>query len=355
MTVGEAMAAARAWVRRNAAANPDLVAAYLAGSLNRLAADTPVPSSSDVDVHVIQPRRGTWSAGERYRGALIQCTVTSLDPTSSEAVLADPFESHGVLFGAVLADPRGVLAPLRRSAASAYADYPWVAARCEGAVQSAHGWLDLLDRQAGADLEWASAILAWAVSGLAAALALAAVREPGGRKCLLMAREVLQAAGRPELHERLLAALGVDRLTSKRVARYHREGLEFFDRAVAVHRTRVPGDDQLHEYYRAYVTAGAEEIIDQGHHREAMWRIHRTCYPACRVLLADAPHAERLRCRAWWGGLRRDLGLETERDVRRRGASVRVLAGDVLATALDIARGRVSAPSAAAESAPGEP
>ncbi len=353
MTVGEAIAVARAWVQRHVATNPDLVAAYLAGSLTRLAPDTPMPSSSDVDVHVIQPRRGTWSAGERYRGALIQCTVTALDLTCAEAVLADPFESHGVLFGAVLADPRGVLARLRGSVASAYADDPWVAARCEGAVQSAHDWLDLLDRQADSDLEWASAILAWAVSGLAAALALAALREPGGRKCLLMAREVLYAAGRPELHERLLAALGVDQWTSERVDRYHREGLDLFDRAVAVHRTRVPGDDQLHEYYRPYVTAGAQEIIDQGHHREAMWRIHRTCYPACRVLLADAPHAERLRCRAWWSGLRRDLGLETEREIRNRGALVRALAGDILSPALGIARRHASASSDPAGTAPG--
>lgn len=312
--------------------------AYLAGSLNRMAPDEIMPSSSDVDVHVIQHRRGTWGAGELYCGVLIQCTVTPLDLASPQAVLAHPFESHGALFGTTPADPHGALASLRGTAAGEYADHRWVAARCAGAVRSAQEWLDLLDRQAGADLEWASALLAWAVSGLAAAFSLAAPREPGGRKCLVMASEVLHAAGCADLHERLLAAMGVAGLEAARVARYHRESLEWFDRAVAVHRTRVPGDDQLRADCRPYVSAGAQEIIDQGFHREAMWRIHRTCYPACRVLLADAPEGEQPVCRAWWQQLRRDLGLETEGAIRARGASVRALAGEVLSVARDIAR-----------------
>jgi len=73
-----------------------------------------------------------------------------------------------------------------------------------------------------------------------------------------------------------------------------------------------------------------------------MWRIHRTCYPACRVLLADAPDAEKPRYQDWWNELHRDLGLETERDIRARSASVRALAADVLGAAMDIARRHAS-------------
>ena len=67
-----------------------------------------------------------------------------------------------------------------------------------------------------------------------------------------------------------------------------------------------------------------------------MWRIHRTCYPACRVLLAAAPDEER-HCREWWNELRRELELATERDVRARSASARWLAGNIRGAALDIA------------------
>ncbi len=94
-------------------ARPGYVCAYLAGSLNRLALDAPVPDSTDVDVHIVYRARGAWAPAEVADGLLLQCTVQDIDLASADAVLARPFESEPLRFGAILADPRSALVATR--------------------------------------------------------------------------------------------------------------------------------------------------------------------------------------------------------------------------------------------------
>ena len=337
MTVGEVLEVARDWVATKLPENPGVQAVYVAGSLNRLSPEQPMPDSSDVDIHVVQGSRGSWRTDGLYRGVLLQCSVNSIDLGDAAAVLAHPYEGHPLLFGRARADPHGVLASMRRAARAHFAEHRWVVARCEVALRSANEWLDMLDRQQGGQLQWASALIAWAVASVAATCAVATQRDPGGRKCLVIAREVLLKVRRADLYERLLAGFGVGRLTVERVKAMHAESLELFDRAVALHRTRVPGDDQLREYYRPYVAAGAAEIMDQGLYQEAMWRIHRTYYPAAAVLLADAAEAERGLYGEMWRSVRRDLGLDSEARIRARASELRVLSADVLEAVVAVA------------------
>ena len=85
---------------------------------------------------------------------------------------AHPCESHGALCGTVLADPRAAPPAARGPSGRRVARDP---------------------RAAGLDLEWASALLAWAVAAHSALLAVAGRREPAGRQCLVRAREVSPA------------------------------------------------------------------------------------------------------------------------------------------------------------------
>lgn len=132
--MGEAVEAARGWVRDRVAENPTAVCVYLGGSLNRVHPDAPMPASSDVDIHVIQATRGSWWADGPHRRLLLGCSVHDIDLSSPTAVLARPFESHPLLFGTVLADPRGALAAARRAAVPAFAEPLWIRARCGAAV-----------------------------------------------------------------------------------------------------------------------------------------------------------------------------------------------------------------------------
>ena len=333
-TVREAIAAARSWVNDHAGANPDLVCAYLAGSLNRMDPDAPVPEGSDVDIHIIQSRRGTWVPAEEVDGLLLQCTVQDIDLSVPDAVLAHPFEAHPLLFGAVLSDPRGSLASVRATAVPDFSNPRWVQARCEGAIASAHEWLGMIRPDDPTGVDGAVPLVAWATSSMAACLANARQREPGGRKCLLMARDVLQDTGRMDLYERLLALLGVAEFTEDQVRRYHAESLHLFDQALQVHRTFVPGDTLLRPFYRTNIRAGADEILKAGFHREAMWRIQRTYYTACKVLIADAPNGERPQYRAMLDALRSDLDLLTGEQVQERLRSAKALAEETWAVAL---------------------
>ena len=335
-TVRAAIAAAQAWVNDRLSANPDLVCAYLAGSLNRMDPDAPVPEASDVDIHMIQRRRGTWAPVEDIDGLLLQCTVQDIDLSVPDAVLAHPFEARPLLFGAVLSDLRGTLASVRAAAVPEFSNPRWVKARCEGAIASAHEWLGMIrpDDPTGGD--GAVPLVAWAASSMAACLASARQLEPGGRKCLLMARDVLRAAGRMDLYERLLALLGVAEFTQDQVLRYHAESLHLFDQALQVHRTFVPGDNLLRPFYRTNIRAGADEILKAGFHREAMWRIQRTYYTACKVLIADAPNGERPQYRAMLDALRSDLDLLTGEQVQERLRSAKALAEETQAVALGV-------------------
>lgn len=270
---------------------------------------------------MLQANRGAWRCDGRHHGLVLQCSVNWVDVSAPPAVLAHPFEASGILCGEILADPHGVLAALRRAWAPAFAERPWIAARCAAATREVERWLGIADRHQGAELQWVSAPIAWAVAGLAAVPALAAVRDTGVRRCLATAREILHAAGQAALHERLQAALGVRALSPSRVEELHRQSLAQLDCAVRVHRTRILGDEVLHPHLRPHLSAGVEELLGEGLHREAMWRVHRTHQPASAVQLADAPPEERPMHRAPWDRLRSDLGLAEQAAVRARTAA----------------------------------
>ena len=298
-----------------------------------------MPDSSDVDVHIVQRGRGAWAPAEEVGGLLLQCTVQNIALSSVEAVLRHPFEAEPLLFGAILADPRSALAATRARAAADFGHPQWVRARCEGAIASAHEWFDRVRPDDASGSDAAVPLFAWGVSSLAACLAVSRRREPAGRKCLLMAREVLQEAGRPDLQDALLGLLGVDGFTGEQARRYHAESMRLFDAALQVHHTFVPCDNLLRPFCRANLRAGGEELLEAGFHREAMWRVQRTYFPVCQVLIADAPEDERPRYRRMWDAFRNDIGLATAAQVRDRLAAARSLAGEIRTVALEAAAG----------------
>src|SRR5262249_36536261 len=152
-----------------------------------------------------------------------------------------------------------------------YAQQRWVLARCGYEQQVVMQTLEGLCHTASPpEAVWLLSSMALFLAGL---LTEASLRPPTHRRCLVLLRDVLHAAGRRDLHEAVLQLLGWAHLRRAEVEAYLGDCALAFDRAVAVTRTPVPFQFKLKPHVRPYIIAGAQEMIDQGYHREAMFWI----------------------------------------------------------------------------------
>jgi len=159
-----------------------------------------------------------------------------------------------------------------------------------------------------------------------ALVAVANLKLPTHRRCLILTRQLLEGHGRAELHDELLRLLGYHHLTREQVERYLQAGAEAFDRAVQVARTPVQFGFKLCAHVRPYIIDAAQEMVDAGHHREAMFWIGGFLVIANGAIQADAPPADRPYFQATVDGLLADLGLDTLQAVAVRVARARVIA-----------------------------
>jgi hypothetical protein len=189
----------------------------------------------------------------------------------------------------ILADPTGVLAPLQQAVAAEYARRRWIQARCAGEKASAEEWLAAL-RRAATPAERLDAVRVFlgALSGL---LAVAQLARPTTRRTLTLLRDLLEAQGRPDLHEAALTVMGSAHLRRADVQALLEQCAIAFDRAVAVYRTPIPFGFAIRAHLRPYHVTGTQEMIDEGNYREAVYWI--SCLDtAYFVLQNDAPEAE---------------------------------------------------------------
>lgn len=87
---------------------------------------------------------------------------------------------------------------------------------------------------------------------------------------------------------------------------------------------------------RPYVVEGAKEIIDEGHHREAMFWIAPGVVLSNTAIQLDAPEAEKPQFEAKVIHLLFDMGLSTSRDVESRLQRAKELTENILNVADDI-------------------
>lgn len=107
--------------------------------------------------------------------------------------------------------------------------------------------------------------------GLTELCASATLTPPTHRRCLVVMRQALEGYGQSALAERLLAIIGFAHMTPAAVAAYLQECAVTFDRAVQIVRTPVIYKFKLQPHVRPYIVEGAQAMIDEGFHREAMY------------------------------------------------------------------------------------
>jgi hypothetical protein len=156
------------------------------------------------------------------------------------------------------------------------------------------------------------------------------MRNPTVRRRYSAAREVLQLAGRPEVHDLLLRMLGCEAMSKGRVEHHLDRMAEAFDRAVPAVQSDFPFASDISELARPVAVDGSRELIEAGEHREAMFWIAAT-FARCMAVLHRDERAEEIE--AGFRELMRDLVGEGFVDLKRRTAEIEAFVPDLMALA----------------------
>jgi len=295
LPAGTVVQRVRRWVATSASQRPGFAGAYLWGGINALAADAPFALYRDVDVVVVSDADRAADAVEEevlFQNLSLEVITLPVDAhRDADAVLADPSQAPNLAATQILADPRGILAPLQRKVAAQFAEPRWIRARCAAEKTMARDRLDAL-REARETGDRINAVWLWlnALSGL---LAVARLKRPTTRRTLCLLGELLLEQGRRDVFERVLDVWGSACMQRSDVEAMLARSAAAFDRAVEVYTTPIAMGFVLRPHLRPYFVQGTQEMIEQGQHREAVYWIMAMGADAYLALLNDAPDAEK--------------------------------------------------------------
>jgi hypothetical protein len=335
ITTGEARRIAEAWLREEAPQVPELVGATLAGSTRARDSEAPHPAASDVDIFLwvdaevpsdIEHPRGRFAPRKLLRSGVV------LEPSfhdarriaDLEAVLGD------VHLGAAFADPLILLDPTGRLAAVARAVRPEYRRRRHVERRLAQVlWLvdAMSSRPRAPDLPslapcWRNVALALAVVFAAGAPLVAALRFPTVRRSLVAAREVLAEGGQEDLADALLRLAGSATLARADVEERVAELWPAYDAAVEARRTPVVMDWNVSRDARALERAAIDELVAEGHHREAACPLLLLRTAVQGILENDGDEEVLAWSRAGYGRLLASLGIAGDEAFHARAAAL---------------------------------
>ncbi|MEO8287351.1 MAG: hypothetical protein ABI670_13075 [Chloroflexota bacterium] len=293
LPVREVVEIVREWVDLYARHLPNFAGAYLWAGITALPPDAPFPLYRDVDVVVVLPEGAQDDTVEVfYRGVMLEVISIDLkDHQDAEAILANPSHGPNMATTQILADPTGILTPLHRRVAAEYDRPRWIEARCKREKETAAKHLATM-REASTAQERLDAVWSFlsAVSGL---LAVAQLKRPTTRRTLALLGELLDAQGRPDLHEAVLTLFGSAQMSRADVQAMLDLSIIAFDRSVEVYKTPTPYGFTIRPHLRPYLVEATQEMIDEGNHREAMYWITALAGESYLVLQNDAPDSEK--------------------------------------------------------------
>ena len=319
LKAGEAVEIARDWVARYAAEHPDFLAAHLMGSITTTPADAEFPGESDLDLMIVVdgPTGTKDPVDELYRGVAIEAGLRGKEEyESAEKVLSNPEIADHIAAGAILSDPTGLLGAVQLAVAREFSRQKWVRARC---AEEKHRFeMGIAGAAESREPIESLVLMTFAIHNLASLVPVAQLVPPTHRKSLVLLRRQLADLGRLDLFEEVLEVSGVAGLTVGQVRSYADRNAQAFDRAIQVHRTRVPFDFKLRPHLRPYLLDGPQSMIEQGHYREAMPWVALGIITCCSTLLVDAPESERRSYAALMDDLLRDMGFADNSTFSRR-------------------------------------
>lgn len=336
-TAGAARRAARRWVAGVVRRLPGFQGAFFHGSITEMGEGDAFPPDSDVDVGVVVAGdEARPELGKRlYDGFLVEGAQLAPERLATpEQVLGDYRLAPSFRSDGVIEDPTGRLGRLQRAVGPRFAERRFVLARVEDARRNCERYVGLLDPV----LPLHTQALCWlfAEGALAHVVLAAGLRNPTVRRRYAAAREVLAAAGLPEVHERLLAMLGSASMRPDEVRVHLARMSDAFDVAAAVARSVFPFRSDVSALARPIAIGGSLRMIEAGEHREAAFWIAVSHARALEVLETDAP-GRAPGFEPGLGALLEALGVPTLEAMRRRADEIEAFLPELLAIAAGLA------------------
>ena len=340
MNTGEAKAIARQWVAEEGEKLPGFRGAMFGGSTNWKTDDTPYAPPSDIDL-MIWVDGDTRTLERIYReGVILERSIapfSRLQRTSAE-ILSDFRIACHFSVPSIIADPTGYLTYLHQAVAPEYAQRKWVRARCERArtrlYEVIDGWLA---NHLSSDAVWDQVFdLYYAILVLSEIFALADLRNPTVRKCLVLSQEILQQQGRLDLQEAMLTILGCQQMSRVQVEAHFQVYVQAFDYASARLRTPFFFSADVSANARPISVGGVREIIDHGLPREAMYWMYSIYSVAQKVIQIDGSEVEKSAQLQQYKQQLAELGLHGKVEIAARAERVKALVPEVMQVAEQI-------------------
>lgn len=336
MQAQEAKAIAEQWVAKQVSHVPGFLGAFYHGSINWMADDAEVPTTSDVDVMVVFDKPPPVKLGKiRHRDVLLEISyLSSSEVASPEQVLSTSHLAGSFRTPGIIADPTGRLTQIQAVVAREYARRRWVRARCEFVESKLRRNVLSLN----ASRPFYENATAWSfAAGLTTHLILVAgLRNPTVRKRYAAVRELLAEYDKLNVYERLLALLGCAEMSSERVQHHLAAMTAAFDAAKTVVRSRFFFASDISDVARPLAVDGSRALIERGLHREAVFWIIAT-YARCQQIFDhDAPESMGERFTPGFRELLAELGMSSWADLQRGGAEIVAMLPEVWTVAESI-------------------
>jgi hypothetical protein len=335
ITTGDARRIAEAWLREETPRVPEAIGAILVGSARTRDPGSPHPPASDVDLFLwvdaavpsdIEHPRGRFAPRKILRNGVV------LEPSfhdarrlaGPEAVLGDAHLAPVFADPLILFDPAGRLAAVADAVRPDYRRRRHVQRRLAQVLasfeaMSAHPRVPELPALAPC---WRHVVLALAVMQAAVAVLVAGLRFPTVRRSLVAAREVLFEAGREDLADALLRLAGSAALSRAEVEALVAELWVAYDAAVEARRTPVVMEWNVSRDARALERAAIDELVAEGHHREAAYPLLQLRTAVQGILENDGSRDALAGSRAGYGRLLASLGIEGDEAFQARAAAL---------------------------------
>jgi hypothetical protein len=165
---------------------------------------------------------------------------------------------------------------------------------------------------------WRNVGHCFGVMRCALATLVAGIRYPTIRRSFVLAREVLRDAGREGVADELLRLLGSFSLSRADVERLATELEQTYDVAVGVRRTPVVMDWNVSQDARELERAAIREMIETGHHREALFQLLLVRTAAQGIIENDGDEDAKASSRVGYQRLLAVLGIDGDESFRAR-------------------------------------
>lgn len=281
MNVMETKEIVRDWVEVNATSWPGFRAAHLVGGITAMDDADVFPSTKDVDMHLIFEDDSPMVQTHGPMPNLLEVSVQGIpveaglkpisDYATPEVILGNPELAFHLTVSSSLYDPDGWLDGLCQAVIPQYADREWVDARMEHerrGFERVFAMRPMANAMLGPSGELN--MLGYMSTFLGGALSVASLQPPKiGSRLFATIRAYLLQQDRMDLHERMLALFGLDRLPAPDVQLMLNEAARFFDLALERKQHPHPFEHKLNAHLRPYLVDSCQKMIDDGLHREA--------------------------------------------------------------------------------------